>query len=81
MSDCSVIKKQTAVEEIEQPDLTTSEVEKIEQIIRSMNYKEKSVVAKQIPTEIMQAEITRRLNRDKQKMEALKNILFDTDIF
>ena len=47
--------------------MTQAEVNKINNIIEAMSDEEKAVVVRNLPTEFLQGEITRRLKRDKEQ--------------
>lgn len=55
--------------------LSQGETEKIERIIGNMSNGEKTVAVRKIPTEILQNEITRRIQRDKANLRGVKAII------
>jgi hypothetical protein len=57
------------------PALSPAEAEKIEKIIGNMSNHEKAVAVHSIPTEILQNEITRRVQRDKEVIKQIKSIV------
>lgn len=62
-------------EPIPEIPMTQTEVEAIESVIDSMSNLEKAVAVHSIPTEILQNEITRRIQRDKAAMKQIKSIV------
>ena len=55
--------------------MTQAEINKINDIVEAMSNEEKVVVVKNIPTELLQNEITRRLNRDRELRELITNLV------
>ena len=56
-------------------ELTKAETDKIGQIIESLSKDEKIIAVRNFPTEILQNEISRRLKRDKDQRNALKEMV------
>lgn len=56
-------------------ELTKAETDKIEQIIESLSKAEKIIAVRSFPTEILQNEISRRLKRDKDQRNALRDMV------
>lgn len=56
-------------------ELTKAEVDKIGQIIESLSKDEKIIAVRSFPTEILQNEISRRLKRDKDQRNQLRDIV------
>ena len=52
-----------------------AEAEKIERLVGNMSNPEKAVAVHKIPTEILQNEITRRIQRDKAALNQIKGIV------
>ena len=55
--------------------MTDAERNRIEEVIEGMGDEEKAVVVRCIPTDILQGEITRRLNRDKEQQRVMINLV------
>ena len=51
--------------------MTDAEVIRLEEIIDAMSDEEKAVVVRNIDTDILQGEISRRLNRDREQKNAI----------
>ena len=62
-------------EAIRVPELTEADTAKVTEVIKAMSKAEKIVAVRNMPTEILQNEISRRIKRDKEKLRGFKELV------
>ena len=65
----------TEKEPVAENPMKQNEIEAIKSVIGSMTNYEKEIAVHSIPTEILQNEISRRMNRDREALKGIRNIL------
>ena len=55
--------------------MTNAEVIKLEEIVEAMSTEEKLVAVRCFPTDILEGEINRRLTRDKEQNDRLRELV------